>query len=129
MAPMSTLTPITIRGIRIYGSNPIKGYLALTNKTASKFLKEKKDFILLKKMTEPEDVSLIREAAAVCTLEGGPGCHAAIVCSTMGVPCITNLAQLKFKGKNSLICQRTLIEEGSFVSIKDSNVTLEGHHA
>lgn len=131
MKTLSTTTPITIRGIRTFGNSPIKGYLALTTKTAKKFAADRKAFILFKKMTEPEDVPIMRQAAAVCTLEGGPACHAAIVCSTMGIPCVTNLSTLKLTLKKPvphLHYNSHLIKEGTFISITGDCVTMEIEH-
>lgn len=44
--------------------------------------------ILVTTMTRPDFVSLIKNAAAIITDEGGITCHAAIVSRELGIPCI-----------------------------------------
>jgi phosphoenolpyruvate synthase/pyruvate phosphate dikinase len=53
-----------------------------------KFKSVPSDFII-KSMTEPEDVQKMKKSKGVITSQGGPACHAAIVCRMLDIPCIT----------------------------------------
>lgn len=135
MKVSKTLIPVTLQGTRVLGTSEVVGYLALTPGQARILEKKGKPYIFLKKMTEPEDVPIMKNAAAVLTTEGGVTCHAAIVCTALGTPCITNI--------NALFCstrRSTVITVGSValpdgakcellpkskVFIKDSDVTFE----
>lgn len=55
---------------------------------AASIVGELKDYILVTKMTRPEIVSLIKNAAAIVTDEGGITCHAAIVSRELKKPCV-----------------------------------------
>ncbi len=39
-------------------------------------------------MTHPEFLSLMKQASAIVTDEGGVTCHAAIVARELGIPCV-----------------------------------------
>lgn len=45
--------------------------------------------ILVRRMTDPQDVGGMSAAVAVLTQEGGPSSHAAVVARELGVPCVT----------------------------------------
>ncbi|MFH1036450.1 MAG: phosphoenolpyruvate synthase [Patescibacteria group bacterium] len=50
--------------------------------------KFKKGKILVTHMTDPDWVSIMKQAKAIITEEGGRTCHAAIVSRELGIPCI-----------------------------------------
>ena len=54
----------------------------------SKISQFKKGEVLVTKMTDPDWVPIMRQAAAIVTDEGGKTAHAAIVSRELGVPCI-----------------------------------------
>ncbi len=47
--------------------------------------------ILVTRMTDPDWVSIMKEARAIVTEEGGKTCHAAIVSRELGTPCIVGV--------------------------------------
>jgi phosphoenolpyruvate synthase/pyruvate phosphate dikinase len=128
-------------GIRTFGQSEITGKLALSAKTAKLYSRKKSPFIYLSKMTEPSDVPIMEKAAAVATIDGGPSCHAAIICNMQGIPCITSLQSISFSkipigNKNdpykecyyySVEAEGTNYElvEGSFAQLRDNILTLE----
>lgn len=74
-------------------------------------------------MTDPADVKIIRKAAAVVTLEGGPACHAAINCHLFHVDCITGLTgrDLWWAGKSFSFQD---CSKGSYINISIPEGTL-----
>jgi phosphoenolpyruvate synthase/pyruvate phosphate dikinase len=72
-------------------------------------------------MTEPEDVEIMRKAEAVVTIEGGPTCHAAIVCVTMGVPCLTGVEKIS----KTFTLDGKKLKNGLRVSITRDQITFE----
>jgi pyruvate,water dikinase len=80
------------------GKKPILQGIAVGNRigqgkariieNASKISGFKKDEVLVTRMTDPDWLPAIRQAAAVVTDEGGRTCHAAIVSRELGIPAI-----------------------------------------
>lgn len=120
----SLTVPVTVSGNRVFGTEDLEGYIALTNEKAEAFAKEGKPFFLLKQMTEPEDVEIMGKASAVCTVEGGPTCHAAIVCVTKGVPCLTSLRDISIYDEY-IKAQNKHIDLDSIATISSNKLTLE----
>ncbi|MFH1582482.1 MAG: phosphoenolpyruvate synthase [bacterium] len=54
----------------------------------SKIAQFKKGEVLITRMTDPDWVPIMRQAAAIITDEGGKTAHAAIVSRELGIPCI-----------------------------------------
>lgn len=69
-------------------------------KDVSKISEFKKGEILVTKMTDPDWVPIIRQAAAVVTDEGSKVCHAAIVSRELGIPCIVGTLEATAVLKN-----------------------------
>lgn len=63
------------------------------------FQKFKSGDILVTTMTHPEFMTLMKQASAIVTDEGGMTCHAAIISRELGVPCVigTKVATKVFK--------------------------------
>lgn len=57
-------------------------------KNIDKLVGKKKNYVLVTPMTRPEIISIIRNASAIITDEGGITCHAAIVARELKKPCI-----------------------------------------
>ena len=70
-------------------------------KDVSKISQFKKGEVLVTKMTDPDWVPIIRQAAAVVTDEGSKVCHAAIVSRELGIPCIVGALKATAVLKNS----------------------------
>jgi len=65
--------------------------------------------ILVTRMTDPDSVPYIQQAAGVVTNHGGVLCHAAIVCREMNKPCIVgtkNATEVLTTGKKITICEK-----------------------
>ncbi|PIR92751.1 hypothetical protein COU01_00040 [Candidatus Falkowbacteria bacterium CG10_big_fil_rev_8_21_14_0_10_44_15] len=79
-----------------YTANIVKGYSVFPGKAQGIVynLKEKKHlprpdkFIIIAPSTHPDDLPLIRQAAAIVTDEGGLLCHAAIIARELHKPCV-----------------------------------------
>lgn len=92
-----TTVPLVLDGTRVMGSEKKTGYLALNRKEALKFIKQKKPYLYLKVMTDPSDVPLMERAECVITLDGGPGCHAAIICRMKNIDLLTNVQNVDLR--------------------------------
>ncbi|MFA4998519.1 MAG: phosphoenolpyruvate synthase [Candidatus Paceibacterota bacterium] len=49
--------------------------------------------VLVTKMTDPDWTSIMKQAKAIITEEGGRTCHAAIISRELGIPCIVGVKQ------------------------------------
>jgi len=84
-------------------SNPILEGEAIGSKIAvgkvkiipnvSKIKNFKPGQVLVTKMTDPDWTSIMKQAKAIITEEGGRTCHAAIVSRELGIPCIVGARQ------------------------------------
>ncbi len=66
--------------------------------------------ILVCPMTVPDYVPVMKKAAAVVTDEGGMGCHAAIVCRELRIPCVVGTQ-----------CATQLLHDGDDVDVDTSS--------
>ncbi len=48
--------------------------------------------VLVARMTDPDWVSIMKQAAAIVTEQGGRTCHAAIVSRELGIPCVVGVS-------------------------------------
>lgn len=69
----------------------------------SKIDRFKKGEVLVTKMTDPDWMPIMRQAAAIVTDEGSKTCHAAIVSRELGVPCIVGMRKATKVFKNGEI--------------------------
>ena len=80
----------------------------------SEIAKFKKGEVLVTKMTDPDWVPIMMQAAAIITDEGGKTAHAAIVSRELGIPCIvgTRYATKRIKGGTEVTADCTRGLEG-----------------
>jgi len=86
--------------------------------------------VFVRPMTLPEDVPTMRKAAAVVTTQGGPTCHAAIVCRALNIPCMTGVQDMAVNSNGEVVVNRLgtrhVFHCGSKVSVGLSELTLKG---
>jgi phosphohistidine swiveling domain-containing protein len=118
-------------GQRTYGKCDVDGIITSSKTKANTYIRKGKPFFWLKCMTEPEEMPIMCKAAAIITLQGGPTCHAAIVCATMGINCLTSVAKIYgSKSKYTLTSEHIPIE-GLMGHISENILTIEvpnDHH-
>ncbi len=69
--------------------------------------------VLVCPMTVPDYLPVMKKAVAVVTDEGGMGCHAAIVCRELSIPCVVGTQ-----------CATTLLQDGDDVDVDTSSGTV-----
>jgi len=69
------------------GSKIVSGQIKVIS-DISQIKQFKENEILVTKMTDPDWTSIMKQARAIITEEGGRTCHAAIVSRELGIPCI-----------------------------------------
>jgi len=92
------------------------GQIVFTANDAEVWAAQKKDVILVRKETSPEDIGGMYAARGVLTATGGMTSHAAVVARGMGRPCVAGCKELTIKGKMLKARGKTL-KEGDFITI------------
>lgn len=86
--------------------------------------------IFVRNMTLPEDVPTMRRAAAVVTSQGGPTCHAAIVCRALNIPCMTGVSNMIVNSDQKIVAthlgERHVFTCGSKATVGLTELTLKG---
>jgi phosphoenolpyruvate synthase/pyruvate phosphate dikinase len=127
----ATIRTVKVVGTTIFHTDTIEGVLVTSMAECKKAFKARRNPILLRVMTEPSDVPLMKLCSAVLTVNGGVSCHAAIVCNIYGIPCVTgiggSLSSYDFgQIKNTYYWQQTkLIPLKTKISVTGSEVTFE----
>ncbi|MEM5775848.1 MAG: putative PEP-binding protein, partial [Anaerolineaceae bacterium] len=87
--------------------------------TAEKMAKEeKRDVIMVRPFTKPDDVHGMLSAKGILTSEGGATSHAAVVARQFGVPCVVGASAVKIDlDKRQMTCGSTVIKEGEWISV------------
>ncbi len=87
--------------------------------TAEKMAKEeKKDVIMARPFTKPDDVHGMLVAKGILTSEGGATSHAAVVARQFGVPCIVGASSIRIDlDKRQLAVGNTIVKEGDWISL------------
>ncbi len=88
--------------------------------------------ILVRLETGPEDIRGMHTAKGVLTGRGGLTSHAAVIARSLGVPCVSAVAELEFDAREK--CLKTTsgkrLEEGDIITIDGSaGIVVEGHVA
>lgn len=70
--------------------------LVVTDRKTALLTKE--PFVYIRPMTFPMDVQAMKRATVVVTTEGGPVCHAAIICKALRIPALIGVTSIKWAG-------------------------------
>lgn len=88
---------------------------------AEAWAKEKKQTILVRIETSPEDLKGMVEASGILTARGGMTSHAAVVARGMGKCCVSGAGELNIDyKKRTLTVNGTTIKEGDWISLNGS---------
>ncbi|MFZ3069660.1 MAG: pyruvate, phosphate dikinase [Anaerolineaceae bacterium] len=79
---------------------------------------EKKDVIMVRPFTKPDDVHGMLAAKGILTSEGGATSHAAVVARQFGVPCIVGASMVQIDmEKREMVSNGILVKEGEWISL------------
>ncbi len=79
---------------------------------------EKKDVIMVRPFTKPDDVHGMLAAKGILTSEGGATSHAAVVARQFGVPCVVGASSVKIDvEKRVMECNGKKVKEGEWISV------------
>jgi pyruvate,orthophosphate dikinase len=112
----SSLKPVTV-GLNA-GPGGAVGYVAMDSPTAIQMAAEGKPVILVRKITNPDDLGGMLAAKGVLTSEGGRTSHAALVARQYGIPTVCGCKDLRVdeEGRVSTV-NGQMIREGDLISI------------
>ena len=87
--------------------------------TAEKMAKEeKRDVIMVRPFTKPDDVHGMLAAQGILTSEGGATSHAAVVARQFGVPCVVGASAIRINmNKREMVVDGMVIKEGEWISV------------
>ena len=79
---------------------------------------EKKDVIMVRPFTKPDDVHGMLAAKGILTSEGGATSHAAVVARQFGVPCIVGASMVEIDmAKREMRSNGKVVKEGEWISL------------
>lgn len=87
--------------------------------TAERMAKEeKRDVIMVRPFTKPDDVHGMLAAKGILTSEGGATSHAAVVARQFGVPCIVGASMIRIDlDKRQMAVNGQVVKEGEWISV------------
>ncbi|NDJ76886.1 MAG: pyruvate, phosphate dikinase, partial [Chloroflexi bacterium] len=86
--------------------------------TAEEKAKEGEDVILVRPLTEPDDVHGMLAAKGILTQEGGATSHAAVVARQLGKPCVAGCGDISINLKERFFtADGTTVKEGDVISL------------
>lgn len=87
--------------------------------TAEKMsVEEKKQVIMVRPFTKPDDVHGMLASQGILTCEGGATSHAAVVARQFGIPCVVGASMMKIDmDKRQVVVDDIVVNEGDWVSI------------
>lgn len=87
--------------------------------TAEKMAKEeKRQVIMVRPFTKPDDVHGMLAAQGILTSEGGATSHAAVVARQFGVPCVVGASSIRINlNKREMVVDGQVIKEGEWISV------------
>jgi len=110
------LKPIT-SGLNA-GPGGAVGHVAMDSPAAIQMQAEGKPVILVRKITNPDDLGGMLAAKGVLTSEGGRTSHAALVARQYGIPTICGCTDLRVDDENrQCTIAGTVVKEGDIISI------------
>ncbi len=100
------------------GPGAASGMIAFTAKKAVEMANQKKDVILVRTETSPEDVAGMYSAEGILTARGGMTSHAAVVARGIGKPCVVGCGALQINEEEGILkVKDKILKEGDFISI------------
>jgi pyruvate,orthophosphate dikinase len=79
---------------------------------------EKRDTIMVRPFTKPDDVHGMIASKGVVTSEGGATSHAAVVARQFGIPCVVGATAIKIDlEKRIMTIDEKIIQEGEWISV------------
>ncbi len=97
------------------------GQIVFTSADAVAWAKNKKNTILVREETNPEDIEGMRAAKAILTARGGMTSHAALVARGWGKCCIVGASTMNVDLKSKTITVgNTVLKEGDVISLNGS---------
>jgi pyruvate,orthophosphate dikinase len=105
------------------------GEVVFTADDAERLALIKKDVILVRTETSPEDIHGMHAARGILTARGGMTSHAAVVARGMGRPCVSGAGMVKIDlAKREMMAGKTLIKEGDVITLDGaSGKVYKGH--
>lgn len=86
--------------------------------TERKAKEEKRETIMVRPFTKPDDVHGMLAARGILTSEGGATSHAAVVARQFGVPCVAGASELRISVEaRTLTVGNLVLKEGDWVSL------------
>ncbi len=87
--------------------------------TAEKMAKEqKRETIMVRPFTKPDDVHGMIASQGVLTSEGGATSHAAVVARQFGIPCVVGASMIKIDLENRVMeVDGKIVKEGEWISV------------
>ncbi len=106
------------------GPGAASGAVAFTAEAVARMAgsgRDRRDVILAREETSPEDIAGMAAAVGILTARGGMTSHAAVVARGMGKPCVVGCPALEFSedGRSATLAGRPL-KEGDAISIDGS---------
>jgi len=94
------------------------GEIAFTADEAEKVAAERRDVILVRTETSPEDIHGMHAARGILTARGGMTSHAAVVARGMGRPCVSGAGMIKIDAKNGVMTAgKHTLKRGDVITI------------
>ena len=94
------------------------GEIAFTADEAEKLSAERRDVILVRTETSPEDIHGMHAARGILTARGGMTSHAAVVARGMGRPCVSGAGMIKIDAKNGVMTAgKYTLKRGDVITI------------
>lgn len=95
------------------------GEVVFTSAAAVEAAEEGREVVLVRRMTDPDDLPGMIAANGILTSAGGKTSHAAVVSRGMGKPCVCGAEAIKI-GKNSFSVGDVVVNKGDVISIDGS---------
>jgi pyruvate,orthophosphate dikinase len=94
------------------------GEIAFTADEAEKIASERRDVILVRTETSPEDIHGMHAARGILTARGGMTSHAAVVARGMGRPCVSGAGMIKIDVANGVMTSgKHTLKRGDIITI------------
>ena len=110
-------TPVLAHGLNASPGAAV-GKVYFDADTAEAKAKEGEDVILVRPLTEPDDVHGMLAAKGILTQEGGATSHAAVVARQLGKPCVAGCGDISIDLKRRLFTvDNVTVKEGDVISL------------
>ena len=97
------------------------GEIAFTAEEAEKIAADRRDVILVRTETSPEDIHGMHAAKGILTARGGMTSHAAVVARGMGRPCVSGAGMIKLDAANGVMTSgKHTLKRGDIITIDGS---------